>query len=95
MANKIMKTLTMGGNTYEVTDGYARDEINTLKNSIQSGAVKTTLGDLGITATANEINVLDGVTATVTEINKLKGLTSSTYCFLLKEQGGSNGLRHL
>lgn len=33
---------------------------------------------LGITATAAELNILDGVTATTAEINKLDGLTATT-----------------
>lgn len=39
---------------------------------------KTSLNDLGITATADELNKLDGVNATTAEINKLAGLTAST-----------------
>lgn len=39
---------------------------------------KTSLSDLGITATADELNKLDGVNATTAEINKLAGLTAST-----------------
>ena len=38
---------------------------------------KTTLSSLGITATADEINKLDGVTATKDEINFLDGVTSA------------------
>lgn len=36
-----------------------------------------TLGSFGITATAAELNTLDGVTATTTEINYLDGVTSA------------------
>lgn len=36
-----------------------------------------TLGQLGLTATASEINVLDGITATVTELNYVDGVTSN------------------
>jgi hypothetical protein len=36
------------------------------------------LGDLGITATASEINKLDGVTASTAELNLLDGVTAST-----------------
>ena len=43
MANKTMKTLTMGGNTYEVMDEYARIEIDTIKESITKEVVDTTL----------------------------------------------------
>ena len=37
----------------------------------------TSLADLGITATATELNLLDGVTATTTELNYLDGVTSN------------------
>lgn len=37
----------------------------------------TALTNLGLTATATEINKLDGLTATTTELNKLDGLTAS------------------
>ena len=37
-----------------------------------------TLGSFGVTATATELNKLDGVTASTAEINKLKGLTATT-----------------
>lgn len=36
-----------------------------------------TLTQLGLTATANELNVLDGITATVTELNYVDGVTSN------------------
>lgn len=38
---------------------------------------KTTLSDLGITATASEINVLDGITASTAELNYTDGVTSN------------------
>ena len=47
------------------------DESTYLK---KSGALNT----LGITATAKELNILDGVTATASEINKLDGVTATT-----------------
>ena len=37
-----------------------------------------TLGDTAITATAAELNILDGVTATAAELNLLDGVTSTT-----------------
>lgn len=36
-----------------------------------------TLGNLGITATASELNKLDGATVTTQEINYLDGVSSS------------------
>lgn len=35
------------------------------------------LSDLGVTATASELNVLDGITATTTELNYVDGVTSN------------------
>jgi len=37
----------------------------------------TSLSDLGVTATASELNVLDGVVVNVTEINRLDGVTGN------------------
>ena len=36
-----------------------------------------TLGSFGVTATASELNVLDGITATTTELNYVDGVTSN------------------
>lgn len=39
---------------------------------------RITLGNLGVTATSTELNIMDGVTASTTEINKLDGLLPTT-----------------
>ena len=44
----------------------------------KSNPHEVTLEQLGVTATAAELNVLDGVTATSTEINVLDGITATT-----------------
>jgi len=44
------------------------------------------LADLGITATAAELNVLDGITATVTELNYVDGVTSAIQTQLNSKQ---------
>lgn len=53
----------------------------TLGKSVPSDAKFTdttyTLGSFGITATAAELNVLDGITSTVTELNYCDGVTSN------------------
>ena len=46
-------------------------------DGIATGANKTTLASLGITATAAELNKLDGVTATAAELNYMDGVTSN------------------
>ena len=51
------------------------DNISELTND---AAYVQTLADLGITATAEELNALDGVTASVSELNILDGATVTT-----------------
>ena len=56
MANKTMKTLTMGGDTYEIVDANARADIETLKQNSGSDTavveVDTTLSVEGMAADA-------------------------------------------
>jgi hypothetical protein len=70
----------------EVTDAGTVAAIDTNASTTQflrgdgtwaTPADSTTLTSLGITATAAELNKLDGVTATTTEINYIDGVTSS------------------
>jgi len=44
---------------------------------LSNGFDSTTLADLGITATAAELNIMDGVTATAAELNILDGVTAT------------------
>ena len=50
----------------------------TFTGAVNIPADSLQLAGTAITATAGELNILDGVTATSTEINKLSGLTAST-----------------
>ena len=43
----------------------------------QINALPTSLSDLSVTATASELNILDGVTATTAELNILDGVTAT------------------
>ena len=52
-------------------------DINSNITTIQQ-SLPISLSKLGITATASEINKLDGCTATTTELNRLHGLTATT-----------------
>lgn len=52
---------------------------------------KTTLSDLGITATAAELNKMDGVTATTTELNCVSGVTSNIQTQLNGKADSSHG----
>ena len=64
-------------------DDHIRGIKNVLKNTFPSltGAVTATAAELnildGVTATTAELNILDGVTATAAELNKLDGVTST------------------
>lgn len=53
--------------------------------------VATSLSDLGITATAAELNKMDGVTATTTELNYVDGVTSSIQTQLNGKQASVTG----
>jgi len=44
---------------------------------ISNGFDATTLADLGVTASAAELNIMDGVTATTAELNILDGVTAT------------------
>lgn len=73
---------------YIITDDNNQEEIDAAMAQIESlltahtedtnNPHKVTLAQLGVTATAAELNVMDGVTATASEINKLDGLTATT-----------------
>ena len=80
-----------GGNTYQIAYGYTSTNVPlvlirtaTIGNTswgpwyeFFTSANPPALTDLGVTATATELNVLDGITATTTELNYLDGVTSS------------------
>ena len=66
-------TLTLvAGNNITITPDATNDKI-----TITAKDTTYTLGSFGITATAAELNKLDGVTATATEINYVDGVTSN------------------
>lgn len=66
-------TLTLvAGNNITLTPDATNDKI-----TISAKDTTYTLGSFGITATATELNKLDGVTVTATEINYIDGVTSN------------------
>lgn len=66
-------TLTLvAGNNITITPDATNDKI-----TITAKDTTYTLGSFGVTATAAELNKLDGVTATATEINYIDGVTSN------------------
>ena len=83
-------------NVYNKTDSDARytQKSNNLSD-LDSAA--TALTNLGLTATAAELNTLDGITATTTELNYVDGVTSNIQTQIdnidaLPSQTGNNGL---
>ena len=66
------------------------DNVSELVNDAGYLTQHQTLADLGITATATEINVLDGITASTTELNYVDGVTSSIQTQIDNKQGKSS-----
>lgn len=66
---------TSGGTGVDILDGTAKIVFCDGTNVVQASA---SLTGLGVTATAAELNVLDGVTATTAELNVLDGITATT-----------------
>ena len=66
------------------------DNVSELVNDAGYLTQLQTLADLGITATATEINVLDGITASTTELNYVDGVTSSIQTQIDNKQGKSS-----
>lgn len=62
------------------------DNVSVLKNDAGYLTQHQSLTDLGITATASEINVLDGITASTTELNYTDGVTSNIQTQLNSKQ---------
>lgn len=62
-----------------VLDLITQEKINQWDSNTGSGGEGevTSLTDLGVTATASELNVLDGITATTVELNYVDGVTSN------------------
>lgn len=65
-----------------MTIDYSKEFVRTQSLSIDGVEVTATAAELnildGVTATAAELNILDGVTSTANELNILDGVTSST-----------------
>ena len=81
MANKIMKTLTIGDNTYEMVDGAARAAIETLKGSGVVIEVDATLSIEGKAADAkaagDAINAVKTLVGNTSVSDQIKSATSS------------------
>lgn len=60
-----------------VLDTITQEKIDAWDAGAGSTGGATSLADLGVTATAAEVNVLDGITATTTELNYVDGVTSN------------------
>ena len=73
--------IDLGTSSLEFKDGYFdgtvyADAINFNGTAISATAAELNIMD-GVTATASELNILDGVTATAAELNILDGVTST------------------
>lgn len=69
--NNTTYTLTKNGSTISLTGSDGS------KTSVTDSNTTYTLSSFGVTATAAELNKLDGCTATVTELNYVDGVTSN------------------
>ena len=72
----------LGSAAYTASTDYA-----TAAQGTKADTAVQSLSDLGITASAAEINVLDGITADTTELNYVDGVTSSIQNQLDNKQG--------
>ena len=68
VANRIVRT---------DSNGNVNMKSLTVNEELKVGANKLKINDVAVTATAAEINILDGVTASTAELNKLTGITAS------------------
>ena len=75
-----------------VLDSITQAKINAWDAGTGGGSGGTTsLADLGVTATATELNVLDGITATTAELNYMDGVTSNVQNQLNGKAASSHG----
>lgn len=66
-------------------------QVSGLQAELNSKLESVSLADLGVTATAAELNKLDGCTATVTELNYVDGVTSNIQTQLNGKQASITG----
>lgn len=69
--------ITPGGVALIGTALQPGDDVSSLVNDAGYLTTHQSLADLGITATASELNVLDGITADTTELNYVDGVTGN------------------
>ena len=70
---------------------YAKATDLTSHTSNKSNPHEVSLSQLGVTATAAELNVLDGITATTAELNYMDGVTSNVQTQLNGKAASSHG----
>jgi hypothetical protein len=78
---KTDNVMDLGSATYEFKDGYFDGKLYTDAINLDGTDITATAAELnildGVTASAAELNILDGVTATTAELNILDGVTST------------------
>lgn len=89
--------ITNGTSNVSVISSGGNVNINvggTLEGTFHSGGLNVTalqIADTAVTATASELNILDGVTATTTELNYVDGVTSAIQTQLNAKQATITG----
>ena len=72
----------LGTSSLEFKDAYFDGTVHTDAINLDGTAITATAAELnimdGVTATASELNILDGVTSTAAELNILDGVTATT-----------------
>lgn len=76
MAVRLQSVESAVGETGSVSTAIA-DAVADAKKYTDDAVSAVSLMDIGVTATAAELNVLDGITATTTELNYVDGVTSN------------------
>ena len=88
-------TSDLGSGSLEFKDGYFDGTLHCDVLDLNGTEITATAAELnimdGVTATASELNIMDGVTSTTSELNILDGVTATTAELNLVDGGTSRG----